>query len=108
MTVYVDDMRAPLGRMVMCHMVADSPAELLAMADRIGVARRWLQDAGTCREHFDVCAAKRAAAVAAGAVEISQRELGAMLIARRAPFAAVEDFKRLPATSAERPSRGGV
>lgn len=43
MTVYVDDVRHPFRRMVMSHMWADSLDELLAMADRIGVARRWLQ-----------------------------------------------------------------
>lgn len=75
MSVYVDDMRAPFGRMKMCHMVADSSAELLAMADRIGVARKWLQHAGTRYEHFDICLSKRAAAVAAGAIETTQREL---------------------------------
>ena len=47
MTVYVDNMQASYGRMKMCHMVADSTDELLAMADRIGVARKWLQKAGT-------------------------------------------------------------
>lgn len=83
MTVYVDTMRAPYRGMRMSHMVADSTAELLAMADRIGVARRWLQCAGTYREHFDVCESMRAAALRAGAVEISERELGAMLVRRR-------------------------
>lgn len=75
MSVYVDDMKAKLGRLVMCHMIADTTEELLAMADRIGVQRRWIQKAGTRHEHFDVCQSKRALAVAAGAKEISMREL---------------------------------
>jgi hypothetical protein len=41
--VYVDDMRAKYGRMVMCHLIADTDAELHAMAKAIGVARRWHQ-----------------------------------------------------------------
>lgn len=69
MSVYVDDYRAPYGRMVMCHMIADSQDELHAMADRIGVDRRWYQG-----DHYDVCLAKRALAVAAGAEEITARE----------------------------------
>lgn len=73
--VYVDDMRAPYGRMTMCHMVADTSAELHAMADAIGVARRWCQHEGTTREHYDVCLSKRAKAVKRGAVEVTRREL---------------------------------
>ena len=75
MSVYVDDMRANYGRMIMCHMLADTTAELLFMADRIGVARRWLQDAGTDREHFDIALSKRAEAVRLGAIQIGKREL---------------------------------
>lgn len=82
MAVYVDDMRASFGRMVMCHMAADTTEELLAMADRIGVARRWLQKAGTAYEHFDVALSKRALAVAAGAQEVSRRDLVLMMRAR--------------------------
>ena len=74
MTVYVDDMRAPFGRMVMCHMTADTTDELLAMADRIGVARRWLQHPGTWQEHFDIALSKRALALRYGAVEESMRD----------------------------------
>lgn len=83
MTVYVDDMRAPYGRMVMCHMIADTEGELLAMADAIGVARRWHQHPGTYRSHFDICLSKRARAVSAGAQELSHRVLGHMVGIRR-------------------------
>ena len=81
--VYVDDMQAAFSRMKMCHMIADSTAELLAMADKIGVARRWIQKAGTCYEHFDVCLSKRKLAVLNGAKELTQKELGRMLRSRR-------------------------
>ena len=79
MTVYVDNMRAPFGRMVMCHMIADTTEELLAMADKIGVARKWLQDGGTYREHFDIALSKRELAVKAGAKEVTQRDVGLMI-----------------------------
>ena len=77
MSVYVDDMRAPFGNMVMCHMWADTRAELFAMADRIGVQRKWFQrPAGTglagmnaSWEHFDIAQSKRALAVRYGAIE---------------------------------------
>jgi hypothetical protein len=79
MAVYVDDMRASFGNMTMCHMVADSRGELLAMADRIGVQRKWIQRAGTAHEHFDICLSKRALAVKNGAKKISMYELGLIL-----------------------------
>ncbi len=85
MAVYVDDMRASFGRMKMCHMIADTPAELLAMVDRIGVARKWIQNKGTAREHFDIALSKRALAVEAGAVEISMRDLARITRDRRLP-----------------------
>ena len=79
MAVYVDDMyKYPFGRfgrMKMSHMAADSTEELLAMADRIGLARKWLQHAGTHKEHFDVSMSLRTKAVAAGAIEIDMRTL---------------------------------
>lgn len=57
MAIYVDDMKAGYGRMVMCHMLADSEDELHAMADRIGVARRWHQRPGTPFSHLRVMSA---------------------------------------------------
>lgn len=83
MSVYVDNMRAAYGRMKMCHMVADSTDELLAMADKIGVARKWLQKAGTAHEHFDIALSKRDLAVKAGAKEVSMMDLGRIIRARR-------------------------
>ena len=78
MAVYVASMRARYGRLIMCHMIATTDAELCAMAARIGVAPRWHQG-----DHFDICMAKRALAVAAGAVEITLRQCGAMTARRR-------------------------
>lgn len=84
MAVYVDDMRACYGRMVMCHMIADSDAELHAMADKIGVSRRWWQSPEkTSGSHYDIALSKRALAVAAGAIEITWRQCGAMNGRRR-------------------------
>lgn len=60
--------------MKMSHMIADTTEELLTMADKIGVKRKWLQHPGTCNEHFDICLAMRAKAVELGAVEINYRE----------------------------------
>ena len=83
MSVYVDDMRAQYGRMVMCHMTADSTEELVAMARTIGVSERWIQRPGTWQEHFDISLGKRALAVQAGAIEVTGRELVKAMIARR-------------------------
>lgn len=81
--IYVDDMQAGFRRMVMCHMIADTTEELLAMADKIGVQRKWIQCAGTCKEHFDICKSKRVLAVRNGAKEVSQVELAKIIMEKR-------------------------
>lgn len=73
MTVYVDQPRHRVGRMIMCHMAADALTELHAMADILGV-RRWFQDRPGA-PHYDICKANRARALRLGAVEVSSREL---------------------------------
>lgn len=84
MAVYVDDMRANFGRMVMCHMIADTDDELHAMAVKIGVARRWWQSPEkTSGSHYDIALSMRAKAVAAGAIEITWRQAGSMNWRRR-------------------------
>lgn len=92
MSVYVDNMRAKVGRMVMCHMLADSDEELHAMADLIGVARKWHQKPGTEHSHYDIALSKRALAVAAGAIEIDRRGVYNLILQKRARLRAEEMF----------------
>jgi hypothetical protein len=91
MTVYVDDVRHGFGRMIMCHMWADTLDELLAMADAIGVDRRWIQGHPELSQgsglrakwvHFDISLQKKHRAIAAGAVLVDK-------------YAAVEHVARL-------------
>lgn len=78
MSCYVDQAAFPFGRMIMCHLWADSLEELLVMVDRIGVERKWIQGHPTLSQprfrkaswvHFDIAKCKRAAAIEAGALE---------------------------------------
>ncbi|XUM25070.1 DUF4031 domain-containing protein (plasmid) [Bradyrhizobium oligotrophicum S58] len=77
MTAYVDDVRHKFGNMVMCHLWADTLEELLAMVDRIGVQRKWIQghadlSIGKARNaswvHFDIALSKKDLAIKAGAI----------------------------------------
>lgn len=74
MAVYVDDMKAPYGRMIMCHMVADTLEELHEMADRIGLSRNWFQSKPN-HPHNDISKGKRKMAIGFGAKEITQKDL---------------------------------
>lgn len=78
MTVYVDQARNGLGRMIMCHMIADTLDELHKMADAIGMKRSWFQ-AHASFPHYDVALGRRAAAVRLGAVEITRQECAALM-----------------------------
>ena len=78
MPCYVDEAIHPFGRMLMCHLWADTEAELLAMVDRIKVDRKWIQGHATLSHgyhrraswvHFDIAKGKRALAIRAGAIE---------------------------------------
>jgi hypothetical protein len=71
--VYVDNFSAPYRRMSMSHMIADSEQELHAMADRIGVQRRWYQG-----DHYDISKGKRELAIQYGAVQITVKQAAGM------------------------------
>jgi hypothetical protein len=69
MTVYVDDVRHNFGNMVMCHCWADTEDELLAMMDRVGVQRRWIQRPPKASwVHFDIALVKKDLVLKAGGV----------------------------------------
>ncbi len=92
MPVYVDHGRIPYRGMLMCHLLADELDELHAMATRLGL-RRYFQDHDV--PHYDICQAKRAVAVQAGAIEIDRRQTALLVrswkirtAARFAPAAA--------------------
>lgn len=81
MTVYVDNMKAAFGRMVMCHAWGDTREELFEMMQTIGVQLKWFQrpdwpgeikGMNASWEHFDISMTKRALAVATGAIEVDQ------------------------------------
>lgn len=76
MTVYVDDMEAPFGRMIMCHMWADTYPELIAMAQAIGVDTKWLQYPPKASwVHFDIAKSMRSKAVVRGAYPVAWRDV---------------------------------
>lgn len=81
--VYVDPAVHPYRGMLMCHMIADTHEELIVMVKRIGVQVRWIQHAGTPKEHFDICKAKRTLAVKYGAVELGWAEIGGKIKSKR-------------------------
>lgn len=69
MTAYVDDVRHRFGRMTMCHMWADTPDELHALAAAIGVQRRWFQTPPKASwDHYDISLGMKDKAIALGAV----------------------------------------
>jgi len=59
----------------MCHCIADTREELLAMMTLIGVQHKWLQHKDHWHEHFDISKGKRQIAISHGAIPITSREL---------------------------------
>lgn len=68
----------PFGRMVMCHMFADTEEELDEMAAKIGMRKEWKQGEDYSRIgkliHYDVAKTKRAQAIRFGAIALDTLE----------------------------------
>lgn len=75
-SVYVDDVVHNFGRMKMCHLWADTEAELFDMVKKIGVDSKWVQghptSIGKAKDvgwvHFDIALSKKALALKYGAI----------------------------------------
>ncbi|MEU8789867.1 DUF4031 domain-containing protein [Streptomyces sp. NPDC048643] len=75
MTVYIDPPTWPGHGRVWSHLISDvSYDELHAFAATLGAPRRAFE-----RDHYDIPSHRYAAAVAAGAVEVSSREVVRLL-----------------------------
>lgn len=75
MTVYIDPPTWPGHGRMWSHLVSDvSYAELHTFADELGVPRRAFE-----RDHYDIPSHRYADVVAAGAVEVSSREVVRLL-----------------------------
>lgn len=57
-----------------CHMAADTPEELHAMAAKLGMKRAWYQD-DPRHPHYDLVKSKRDKAIQLGAQAVSTREM---------------------------------
>lgn len=68
--VFVDNYNKKFGRMIMCHIIADTDEELYTMIDKISVKRKWKHN-----DHFNICINKKRLAIENGAVEILTLEL---------------------------------
>lgn len=99
MPVYVDPPIYPFGRMLMCHMWADTLEELHAMADQIGGARKWFQHPPKASwEHYDISKGKRAQAIRLGAIETDRYAPVYFLAQRRGDSITMAQIDRLRAS----------
>lgn len=82
MTVYVDMLMNQgmviRGRAIQsCHMFTDQPdlTELHALAERIGMQRRWLHHPPNGLPHYDLVPSIRLEAIKYGAIAINERKV---------------------------------
>lgn len=96
MSVYVDTARNAFGRMIMCHMIADTAAELHEMADRIGLQRKWFQTPDGPKRasfpHYDLSVSRRDLAIDAGAIVLERHPFVDVMRSIRARIIDDSDF----------------
>jgi hypothetical protein len=77
MSVYVDASFWTLGRMKMCHLLADTEEELNSFASSLGLKASWRQTSPV--PHYDLSKSKRTEAVKLGAIECDKRGIVAVM-----------------------------
>ncbi len=77
MAVYVNKLKTRFGSLTLCHLIADTEAELHAMAAKIGIERRWFQPDHI--PHYDISVKKRDLALKMGAIAIDRQKLAALM-----------------------------
>lgn len=95
MAVYIDNARIPYRRMLMCHMIADTPAELHTMALSVGLRREWFQISRAGVPHYDICLSNKEKALEKGAINVlTQRRFGMHMRALQRRMADDSLFRR--------------
>ena len=83
MSVYVDKIKPVFGDgkrfpySTYCHMISDDVEELKKFGLKIGLRPEWFQEKSS--PHFDLTAGMRKKAVANGAIEVTDREIVAII-----------------------------
>lgn len=77
MTVYVDDAAIPYKGKPRFHLSADSLEEMHAFCARVGINKCWFHRK-SLYPHYDITGEQRDAAIAAGAVAVTKREMPAI------------------------------
>ena len=83
MSVYVDRMKMPFGRMLMSHLMADTPEELREMARKAGARAAHPAPGHSQRSTWTSPSPRRAEALRLGAVEMDGRKMVELVQARR-------------------------
>jgi len=81
--IYVDKptWKKPNGRKYFAHMVADTVEELHQFAELIGVKKHFFHRGD--KPHYDISVDQHAAAIANGAVEVSTKQIVAVITQRK-------------------------
>ncbi|MFW5795144.1 MAG: DUF4031 domain-containing protein [Bacillota bacterium] len=78
MTVYVDQHNYPYKRMKLCHLWSEDQDELKRMAEELELKKSWKHN-----NHYDICLHKKKIALSLGAVEVTNKQMGKLLLEYR-------------------------